>query len=239
MKRCKACGEERRDEAFKRAKNDGPRIGVCYTCLGRRDYKANPERFRRKKALSRQRYPELHVLWECRRADKKRGHFGNDLDRAFVKSALDQPCTYCGTTDIKMTLDRKDNGAAHMKANTVPACLRCNYVRGAMPYTAWLHLVPAVREAVSLGLFGDWRSQPLNKVHSLAPEEVKAIGKLNHEERSAMCVATVPHPPRFKWPPDDELAAAVEASSLRVVARQLGCSHVAVGKRLGRYRKLA
>ena len=28
---------------------------------------------------------------------------------------------------------------------------------------AWLHIVPSVREARELGLFGDWRTKPMNR----------------------------------------------------------------------------
>jgi hypothetical protein len=40
-------------------------------------------------------------------------------------------------------------------------CIRCNYIRGSMPFAAWTLLVPAIRQAVEQGLFGTWRTKPL------------------------------------------------------------------------------
>lgn len=236
-KRCKDCCRERPLTSFKLLRSGNSRLGICTSCMSSREYRANPARFLRKAALKRAKYPHLSVLSDCRKADKKRGRVGNDLDRTFVKEALDEPCRYCGNTQVKMTLDRLDNTLAHTKANVVPACMRCNYIKNSMPHAAWLHIAPAVREAVTLGLFGDWRSTPFNKRHTTSPEEVAAFEKLTTEERSEINSLSAPRVPKFFWPSLKELAAEVEASSLRVVAARLGCSHVAVGRRLGRYRK--
>ncbi len=62
-----------------------------------------------------------------------------------------------------MTLDRIDNGFGHTKSNVVPACYRCNLIRGSMPYNAWLNIVDAIRQTYELGLFGDWRKEPIAK----------------------------------------------------------------------------
>ena len=85
------------------------------------------------------------------------------MDEPFVLAALKEGCRYCGETVLRISLDRIDNSQPHNKANVVPCCLRCNYLRGSMPYPAWLHIVPSVRGARLLGLFGDWRSQPFNR----------------------------------------------------------------------------
>lgn len=55
-----------------------------------------------------------------------------------------------------MSLDRIDNSKGHIQANVVPACIRCNYLRGSMPHEAWLNLVPTIRETRIKGLFGTW-----------------------------------------------------------------------------------
>jgi len=103
------------------------------------------------------------LVTDSRSSDKKRGRPGNDLNRDFVAALIRQGCCYCGETEMRITLDRIDNSLAHTRANVLPACLRCNYMRGSMPYEAWLHLVPAVRQAREFGLFGAWRSQPFNR----------------------------------------------------------------------------
>lgn len=83
----------------------------------------------------------------------------------FVKQLVEAPCFYCGATHVQMTLDRIDNNLAHTKENVNGSCLRCNLIRGTMPYLAWMHLVPKIREAVEQGLFGEWRTQPIKPKH--------------------------------------------------------------------------
>lgn len=65
-------------------------------------------------------------------------------------------CFYCGAIDIKMTLDRIDNSIGHTRVNVNPSCVRCNGVRGNMPYAAWMAIVPAIKKAREDGLFGSW-----------------------------------------------------------------------------------
>lgn len=59
-------------------------------------------------------------------------------------------------------LDRIDNSKGHTKDNVRAACIRCNYMRGSMPFEAWEFLVPTIKEAVKRGLFGKWRSKSFN-----------------------------------------------------------------------------
>lgn len=65
-----------------------------------------------------------------------------------------------------------------------------------------------------------------------APENLELTTVSDH--------ARLHHPPKppkepkkqIPWPSDEELRSRVEASSTRIVARQLGCSHVAVFRRI-------
>lgn len=100
------------------------------------------------------------ILEDTRRSDKKKG-LANDLDRDFIDNIVAQPCAYCGANDARMTLDRIDNEVGHVKSNVTPSCYRCNLIRGSMPYEAWLNIVPAIRQTHELGLFGDWRKEPI------------------------------------------------------------------------------
>jgi hypothetical protein len=54
------------------------------------------------------------------------------------------------------TIDRIDNTIGHTESNIVPACIRCNLIRKAMPHSAWMCLVPGLKEARNKKLFGDW-----------------------------------------------------------------------------------
>jgi hypothetical protein len=108
------------------------------------------------------------ILHDTRSSDRKRGFRGNDLDLAFVQQLVRNGCAYCGTTALRIALDRIDNDQPHNKSNVTACCFRCNYIRNSMPYAAWLHLAPAIRSAYEKGLFGDWRSKPFNR--KKAPE---------------------------------------------------------------------
>lgn len=123
---------------------------------------------RERKATQRQRNPVTSMLKDCRSSDRKKGLEGNDLDRDFAEDLIRSGCHYCGDTQGRMTLDRIDNTKAHNRENVVASCLRCNYMRGSMPYKAWLHLVPTVREAHELGLFGDWQTVPFRLRHKIS-----------------------------------------------------------------------
>ena len=96
------------------------------------------------------------MIWEdSRRFDKKRG-LENNLEVDAIKSFIELGCSYCGEMTLRITLDRINNNLGHTLENVVPACYRCNLIRGSMPYEAWLHIAPAIRSAREQGLFGDW-----------------------------------------------------------------------------------
>lgn len=128
------------------------------------------DKTRRTSDLGRQKLREArrgnrssYLLADSRQSDRRGRRAGNDLDKEFIESFLRQPCSYCGDRLIMMTLDRIDNSKAHTKVNVVHCCIRCNYLKSSMPHEAWMHLVPSVRSASVLGLFGSWRSEPLNR----------------------------------------------------------------------------
>jgi len=99
--------------------------------------------------------PARWILKDARGSDRKKGR-DNDLTKPFVEGCIAQGCSYCGETTLRMTLDRVDNTLGHLQSNVVPACIRCNYARGSMPYEAWLVVAPGMRKAREGGLFGCW-----------------------------------------------------------------------------------
>ena len=99
--------------------------------------------------------PARWILHEARRADKRRGLIC-DLAREVVEKLIEPGCHYCSEKDLRMTLDRVDNSKGHSLDNVVPACIRCNYTRRHMPYSAWLFLVEGMRQAREAGAFGSW-----------------------------------------------------------------------------------
>lgn len=151
---CRKCGDPKDLEQFRKVHGKEVRRNVCRKCETL-NCSANPAR-RSELAKARRISNPVQTVWvDSRRSDRKKG-LENDLTKDFIRAALAQPCRYCGETHLRMTLDRIDNDKGHLMSNVVPACLRCNYTRGNMPYEAWLCLLPGLREAREKGLFGSW-----------------------------------------------------------------------------------
>lgn len=125
-----------------------------------KEYRAQPaiRASRNKCARQRRRDPvrRADVIWNDSRLSDKRFGRDNDLTKDGIRHLIAQGCVYCGETQLKMTLDRRDNGLGHIQTNVIPCCIRCNYVRRDMPYDAWMLLVPAMRQARERGMFGTW-----------------------------------------------------------------------------------
>jgi len=115
----------------------------------RKKWREQTNRCRAKKSVAER------IVIDSKGSDRK-GHRSNDLTLEYVSALIANGCSYCGETTLRMTLDRVDNAIGHTKVNVVPACIRCNYLRRDMPFTTWMFLVPRVKEAVALGLFGTW-----------------------------------------------------------------------------------
>jgi len=95
------------------------------------------------------------ILHNSRRMDKINNR-QNEMTREIIRNLLSKPCHYCESIDIKMSIDRIDNNIGHTILNTVPACIRCNNLKGSMPKEAWLYLVPKIKGITNIGLFGNW-----------------------------------------------------------------------------------
>jgi len=167
MKRCSVCGKSPKLVKFyTRAGGEGLR-SRCVKCENQarvaRD-KRSPETTaarmsRRDARVSKMRREGIDtarwIFEDSQRTDRRYGRVFS-LTKGEIAAMIAHGCDYCGEHRLRMTLDRIDNDVGHIKENVVPACIRCNYMRRDMPYKAWLKIVPAVREAVASGLFGDW-----------------------------------------------------------------------------------
>lgn len=170
---CTLCKEEKPLSSFGKRTCNGKKYPNtrCHTCKTRIDRERGWRtaesvegiRIRRNAKRREQRTAETHIvnfiLTDSRSSDRKKNR-PNDLDKPFIENLISQPCRYCGETDIRMVLDRVCNDGGHTKDNVVPACYRCNHIRGSMPYEAWLFLVDGMRKAREAGVFGDWWSKP-------------------------------------------------------------------------------
>jgi len=101
-----------------------------------------------------------YIVMDSKQSDKKSKAKGldreNDLTIEFVEKLIANGCEYCGETELLMIADRINNDLGHLQSNVKPACIRCNHIRGSMPFEAWMCLVPQVKEARTRGLFGNW-----------------------------------------------------------------------------------
>lgn len=157
-RRCTACNETKSLDSFAWRSYRGQKRqrSVCIPCRRKemKGYRAPAyERYKAERARGERL---AHWIWiDTRRADRKLAR-ENDLDAAFIETAIAGGYRYCGETTLRMTLDRIDNRLGHTKDNVVGACIRRNLVRRDMSYEAWLILVPSVRDARERGAFGEW-----------------------------------------------------------------------------------
>lgn len=138
---CRECYKTRRSTKHKQYRRR-PEVREIYNTASRE---------RRQNPLYRSRI----ILRDSRESDRKAGRQHN-LALEFIESLIASGCSYCGELTLKMTLDRKDNSTGHTHDNVVASCVRCNYIRRDMPYEAWLLIVPSIKRARELGLFGSW-----------------------------------------------------------------------------------
>lgn len=167
---CKQCNDPKSEDDFFTSVTRGKkyRKKICKTCdvENRKQRGFNQDvpsvkrnRVKQNARLSYMRKNELDlarfIIKDNRGWDKKHG-FVCDLTREFVEQQITQPCSYCGETELRMTLDRVDNTKGHSQDNVVPACIRCNYLRRDMPYLAWIEVAKGVQKAREQNLFGNW-----------------------------------------------------------------------------------
>ena len=147
---CKVCKNLYSKEYRDRWSNgSNERFGETYS-KARKEQRADP--------LNRAKF----LLQDCRANDRKKSMV-NDLDIIFVTTMLELPCSYCNDHVCLKTLDRIDNEFGHLKNNIVTSCIRCNLVRGNMPYEAWLCLCDGMTIAREKGLFKDWNGKFIRK----------------------------------------------------------------------------
>ena len=162
------CGETDERQFYVRMVNGSKAIkSICKLCENKRRW---PRQKKRGETYTKYNKAYDHKVSEWRRSgvdqdrwiwrdtrgwDRKHG-FEPELTREEIRELIASGCLYCGETNLRMTLDRIDNSKGHCRGNVNPACIRCNYARRAMPYEAWLCLLPGLKEAREKRLFGDW-----------------------------------------------------------------------------------
>ncbi len=156
---CKKCGRENltKDDFYSQVMSSrkGDRIYFRKECRKCTD----------KKTVQCRGLNRYRDLFENCRKTCRRLQIVLELTREDVKTMIDNPCHYCGEEDReKMGIDRVENHIGYTRKNSVPCCIRCNAMKRDMPIRAWNILVPKIREAKELGLFGTWTPHPTGKI---------------------------------------------------------------------------
>lgn len=196
MKTCIDCKKEKNeDEFYYQLKSKGYKESYCKTCSSARSYRRKKAKMQRDpefaerirvsdlKGVARRRMLGVNAagffLNDSRKNDQKRGR-ENDLTREFIETMFERSCSYCGDSEGKKSLDRIDNSIGHLQSNVVTSCVRCNLVRGQMPYEAWLVVAEGMKKAHDLGLFAGWDGNiRRNKVNGNVAEPglLRCLGK--------------------------------------------------------------
>jgi len=168
---CRVCGDPKPEGQFYTSLSGGRiyRRKICIGCdkenRGARPWSPATPKAKANRLLGEQRrrkdssFAAKYIVQDSRASDKKKGRT-NDLSREWVEQEIANGCSYCGETQLRMTLDRMDNSKGHTKSNVRAACIRCNYLRRDTPFAAWLLLVGGLRMARECGAFGDWDGSP-------------------------------------------------------------------------------
>jgi 5-methylcytosine-specific restriction endonuclease McrA len=170
-KNCRACGKNKPISDFSEWAPNKLR-SICEICRVQRDSDShknirkdppkNKKLNERRRAWRQKPENRSTVIYQDSKAsDRKRLGLLNDLTKEFIYESIKNGCSYCGETELQITLDRIDNNLPHNQNNVVSACVRCNLIRGDMPSNCWMHLVPSIKSAYELGLFHNWQ----NKFH--------------------------------------------------------------------------
>lgn len=165
-KTCSKCFVERLSNSDFDTNDKGYQYSYCRLCRNKQRHEAARKRYlipqnKIKKSASHKRFRQdpskrANVIAIDSKASDKKHNREYNLTIEYIAELIKNPCTYCEETNLQMTLDRMNNSLGHIIGNVVPACIRCNLIRKAMPYEAWLLLAPALKEAREKSLFGDW-----------------------------------------------------------------------------------
>lgn len=166
MKICTKCKKEKELTDFeKQSKNSYRKI--CKKCRNKICYEQKKKNgaYERKKIKQKERrqdpkYRAYYVIKDAKNADKQQRGLSNDLTVEYINTLIKKGCYYCQISfennKIKIGIDRIDNTLPHNSDDIVSCCTRCNFIRRAMPYDAWMLLVPSIRQAVNEGLLDNW-----------------------------------------------------------------------------------
>jgi len=81
----------------------------------------------------------LRRQFHAYRCSARKRHLSFDLDLVDLEKIVSQPCAYCGTAPVLYSgIDRVDNAKGYVWGNMVPACAKCNFMKGQMDVDEFL-----------------------------------------------------------------------------------------------------
>lgn len=176
MRICRTCKNSLDDSNFQYRQDTGTYRTACRSCQNeiRREVYGEKERLHNRMTRRDPARRANVICWDSRKSDKL-GGLSNELTVQGVRDIFESAgcCSYCGEADLRLTLDRIDNSVGHTWDNVNVACYRCNVLRRDMPYEAWMHIVPTIREARIKGLFGSWTGGIHKVIHEKESQGVE------------------------------------------------------------------
>ncbi len=172
-KRCPKCKTVK--FAFEFSKSKRAKDGLaswCKPCMlkaGRRNYRRDPEKQRKRANEWRRRNPEKLREYRRRKSTKERGRIynktygrqfystqhgvfiayrNNSKSRKIPWNLTEEqfiifdkkPCFYCGCPMKKIGLDRVNNAIGYEVGNVVPCCTKCNLAKRSLSQAEFLEL---------------------------------------------------------------------------------------------------
>ena len=95
----------------------------------------NPEKI--KKARKTARKTDTHKFYRYEYSARKRRYIF-DLSKEQFSELINSPCHYCGYSDGKVGVDRKDNDEGYTVKNSVSCCKNCNFLKGTLDYESFI-----------------------------------------------------------------------------------------------------
>jgi len=81
-----------------------------------------------RECLSKARVSDCDRYADFKYSAKRRG-IGFDLTKDEFSRLRNQPCFYCGDTEINMSIDRIDSSVGYTSSNCMPSCISCNFAK--------------------------------------------------------------------------------------------------------------
>jgi len=111
--------------------------------------KQNLEEFSAKRKISRKKWKKNNSIsnrYSIYHYAAKSRKYSFEITKELFESIITSPCYYCGFSETKVGVDRKDNTLGYTTENCLPCCKDCNRMKGALPFSTFLELCRKITE---------------------------------------------------------------------------------------------